>query len=109
MQVTLNTAAARATGSSAQPGSDAQPAAAESLPAAVAMVAPRVRTLLDYVAWLSAPSTSNGTRPQPLSEELSAVEQAAARMQVQQHFLTALVQSTWQGRPAPASCWQNYW
>ncbi len=86
MQVTLNTAAARGAGSVALLGSEAQPAAAEPLPAAVAVVAPRVRTLLDYVAWLSAPSTSNGSRPQPLSEELNAVEQAAARMQVQQQL-----------------------
>lgn len=81
LQVTLNTAAA---GAGAQLGGNQQPGAAAALPPAAAAAAPRIRTLLDYVAWLSALSSSGGgSRKQwPLSEELAGVEQAAARMQV---------------------------
>lgn len=76
LKVTLNSSAAGGAPQSSG-GSAAAPA---ELPQAVAAAAPRIRNLLDYVAWLSAQEGGSGVR-RPLSDELAAVEQAAARMQ----------------------------
>ncbi len=85
----MNSSAA-ASGGGAQPGEAnsgpqlaSAPTASATAAAAAAAIGtlPQVHNLLDFVAWLT--SRECGSREQrPLSEELAAVEQAAARMQV---------------------------
>lgn len=79
LQVTLNSSAAGGVSQSSAPGGPS--AAPAELPHAAAAAAPRIRNLLDYVAWLSAQEGGGGAR-RSLGDELAAVEQAAARMQV---------------------------
>lgn len=90
LQVTLNSSAAGG-GSSVQSG-DAPPGTAAdrrqptpngiAAPAAAAAQLPRIHNLLEYVAWLTSQEDCSGGMQRPLSEELAAVEDAAARMQV---------------------------